>query len=125
MRQTMFVAALPMLFALSCSASTLLPTGEVSIHSNSAFYQELPEPEQIFEGVVRVRQTAEPPPNRIGGRWYNLVVNGVAYPMPAPREQLAVFTDKTVTIRGKIHAIVWPDDQLPHEELWVGTIKLR
>lgn len=125
MRRHFWLVNLPFMLAVSCGGSISSPLSEVAVHRDSMFYQNLKEPEQLLEGTVRIRQTAEPPPNKIGGRWFNLVVDGVAYPMPAPREQLAAFVNKSVVVRGKIHATVWPDDQQSHDEVWVGTIKVK
>lgn len=125
MKRLFWLISLPLSLLVSCGDPTSSPLSEVVVYQGSAFYQTLPEPEQRLEGTVRIRQTAEPPPNKIGGRWFNLVVDGVAYPLPAPRDQLAAFVDKSVVVRGKIHALVWSEDQQLHDEVWVGTIQVN
>lgn len=94
------------------------------VYQGDPYYLQLPRAEQQFKGVVTVRQLGEPTPNKIMGRYYSLVTSAATYPLPTSDgpQILAAYAGHQVSLHGKIQALVWPDDQMSHDELWISDI---
>lgn len=96
----------------------------VVVYQGQFIYAQLSGHEQRFQGTVVVRQLGEPTPDKIMGRYYTLTSGAVSYPLPTPSgpQVLAGYIGRQVTLHGKLQALIWPDDGLSHDELWIGDL---
>ncbi len=118
-------SSLSLLTVIGCNAD-LPKQGIITVLADDQIYQERPESETLWYGVLNEAQrgTGAPLPDRRGELYYQLVTDSERHLLYTKGiiPQLEELLDQDVIVKGKF--ITPPDDVVIGEELWPATLQL-